>query len=195
MTASYTGLLWVPGQPEPKGSMTRLPPARPGGKARWINDNPRYDDWESVTVDALRLQAGRTVRNPLDTAIELRCDFYLPKPRTTKFRDAPIGEGIGDLDKLVRGIGDSGKKAGLYTDDSRITRIVAEKVWATPGQPAGARVELVPYTPPDPETRGPMPIRIQAGRTSYLVGSISGRAQLPALLRRVADEMERTHAA
>lgn len=195
MTAALTSALWVPGQPEPKGSMTRLPPARPGGKPRWINDNPRYDGWEETMIDVMRLLAGNKIAAPFDVPVELVADFYLPRPRTTKFRDAPIGEGIGDLDKLVRGVGDALKKAGVYTDDSRIVRIIAEKQYATPVQPAGARVQLLPYTPPADVVRGSLPVRIQAGRTNRLVGSIGRTADLPRLLRAVADEMEKTHAA
>lgn len=195
MTDTYTGPLWIPGRPEPKGSMTRLPPARPGGKARWINDNPRYDDWEETMVATLAMRDGNRRKQPLDCPVELVTEFYLPKPPTTKFREAPIGEGIGDLDKLVRGVGDAIKKARIYADDARVTRIIAEKFYALPGHPAGARVELRPYAPPVDTPSGPMPIRIQYGRHNALIGSIASLTDLPTLLRRAADEMERPHAA
>jgi Holliday junction resolvase RusA-like endonuclease len=195
MSAVLTPQIWVPGRPEPKGSMTRIPPRRPGGKAVWINDNPRYNDWEDTMVEVMRLLAGNKIAEPINDAVELIAEFYLPRPGKTKFRDAPIGEGIGDLDKLIRGAGDAIKKAGIYRDDSRIARIVAEKVYASPVQPAGARIQLLPYTPPVDATRGPVPVRLQVGRTNRLVGSLSHAKDLPRLLRAVADQMEKTYAA
>jgi hypothetical protein len=37
-----------------------------------------------------------------------------------------------DLDKLIRGVGDSLKSAGVYVDDSQVVRWIAAKEYASP---------------------------------------------------------------
>jgi Holliday junction resolvase RusA-like endonuclease len=74
---------------------------------------------------------------PIDGPCELIVMFYLPKPATVK-RSAPSV--APDLDKLVRSVGDALAIAGVYTDDSRITRISARKLYAQGIEPGASIV-------------------------------------------------------
>jgi Holliday junction resolvase RusA-like endonuclease len=75
---------------------------------------------------------------PIDGPCELIVMFYLPKPASVK-RSAPSV--APDLDKLVRSVGDALAIAGVYTDDSRITRISARKLYAQGIEP-GATITV-----------------------------------------------------
>lgn len=193
---TYTGPLWVPGHPVPKGSMKCITPHVGGRRGVLVPESTVRDPdgFVGKLPDVLAWKARKHVPQPIDKAVELRVDFFIAQGKTTSFPQAPIGHGQGDLDKLVRQVGDAigGHKGdgGLVTDDSRVARIVAEKHWANGEE--GACVELVPYVPPMSYPGGNMPVRIQAGRDSYQVGAIRTARDLPRLLRAVADQIERT---
>jgi Holliday junction resolvase RusA-like endonuclease len=74
---------------------------------------------------------------PIDGPCELIVMFYLPKPVSVK-RSAPSV--APDLDKLVRAVGDALAIAGVYTDDSRIIRISARKLYAQGIEPGASIV-------------------------------------------------------
>ncbi len=74
---------------------------------------------------------------PIDGPCELIVMFYMPKPATVK-RSAPSV--APDLDKLIRSVGDALAIAGVYTDDSRITRISARKLYAQGIEPGASIV-------------------------------------------------------
>jgi Holliday junction resolvase RusA-like endonuclease len=75
---------------------------------------------------------------PIDGPCELVVMFFMPKPASVK-RSAPSV--APDLDKLVRSVGDALAIAGVYTDDSRITRISARKLYAQ-GIESGATITV-----------------------------------------------------
>jgi Holliday junction resolvase RusA-like endonuclease len=188
---SYTGPLWVPGHPLPKGSQRCVTRHVGGARSVLKADNPAAETWQAHAAEVLAWK-GRGLRaNPITEAVEMTVDFHLAKAKTTKFKNAPIGHGSGDLDKLTRCIGDAVTNSGMISDDSIITRIVAEKIYSPTGD-EGVTVELRPYTPPADLPRGDMPVRVQCGRINTLVGTISNVEALPALLRQVADQIERT---
>jgi Holliday junction resolvase RusA-like endonuclease len=74
---------------------------------------------------------------PIDGPCELIVMFYLPKPATVKHSAPSVAP---DLDKLVRSVGDALAIAGVYTDDSRITRISARKLYAQGIEPGASIV-------------------------------------------------------
>jgi Holliday junction resolvase RusA-like endonuclease len=74
---------------------------------------------------------------PIDDPCELIVMFYLPKPATVKRSSPSVAP---DLDKLVRAVGDALAIAGVYTDDSRITRISARKLYAQGIEPGASIV-------------------------------------------------------
>lgn len=63
---------------------------------------------------------------PLDEPVELIVNFYMPKGKSVT-REAPSV--APDLDKLLRSVGDALAIAGVYTDDSRVVRISARKLY------------------------------------------------------------------
>lgn len=190
MRETYTGPLWVPGHPVPKGSMKCVAKHAPGHRARLVPDKRTDpDNWNGRVPSTLNLRLPELVAAPLDGPLQLDVTFHLARAKSTKFKDAPIGQGTGDLDKLVRGVGDAIQNSDILVDDSRITRIVAEKIYAPDGVTEGAVIELSPDEPPVMMS-GSMPVRVLAGRVNALVGYIGDAAELPALLRKVADQIE-----
>jgi Holliday junction resolvase RusA-like endonuclease len=77
---------------------------------------------------------------PLDEPVELIVNFYMPKPASVKRLLPSVSP---DLDKLIRSVGDALAIAGVYTDDSRIVRISARKLYAQGIEP-GATIEVKP---------------------------------------------------
>jgi Holliday junction resolvase RusA-like endonuclease len=75
---------------------------------------------------------------PIDGPCELIVNFYLSKPASVKRSSPSVAP---DLDKLVRSVGDALAIAGVYTDDSRITRISARKLYAQGIEP-GATITV-----------------------------------------------------
>jgi Holliday junction resolvase RusA-like endonuclease len=75
---------------------------------------------------------------PIDGPCELIVNFYMAKPASVKRSSPSVAP---DLDKLVRSVGDALAIAGVYTDDSRITRISARKLYAQGIEP-GATITV-----------------------------------------------------
>jgi Holliday junction resolvase RusA-like endonuclease len=75
---------------------------------------------------------------PIDEPCELIVNFYLPKPKTV---DRQLPSVSPDLDKLIRAVGDSLTNSGVVTDDSRIVRISARKLYAEGIEP-GASIQV-----------------------------------------------------
>jgi Holliday junction resolvase RusA-like endonuclease len=75
---------------------------------------------------------------PIDGPCELIVNFYLAKPASVTRSSPSVAP---DLDKLVRSVGDALAIAGVYTDDSRITRISARKLYAQGIEP-GATITV-----------------------------------------------------
>jgi Holliday junction resolvase RusA-like endonuclease len=75
---------------------------------------------------------------PIDEPCELVVNFYLPKPKTV---DRQLPSVSPDLDKLIRAVGDSLTDSGVVTDDSRIVRISARKLYAEGIEP-GATISV-----------------------------------------------------
>jgi Holliday junction resolvase RusA-like endonuclease len=75
---------------------------------------------------------------PLDEPVELIVNFYMSKPASVKRSVPSVAP---DLDKLIRSVGDALAIAGVYTDDSRIVRISARKLYAQGIEP-GATISV-----------------------------------------------------
>jgi Holliday junction resolvase RusA-like endonuclease len=75
---------------------------------------------------------------PIDGPCELAVNFYMAKPVSVTRSSPSVAP---DLDKLVRSVGDALAIAGVYTDDSRITRISARKLYAQGIEP-GATITV-----------------------------------------------------
>jgi Holliday junction resolvase RusA-like endonuclease len=75
---------------------------------------------------------------PIDGPCELIVNFYMAKPASVTRSSPSVAP---DLDKLIRSVGDALAIAGVYTDDSRITRISARKLYAQGIEP-GATITV-----------------------------------------------------
>jgi Holliday junction resolvase RusA-like endonuclease len=132
----------VYGRPAPQGSKTAY--VR-GGRAVMVESSKYLPEWRSAVMLAanVALNASMDV-TPFSEPVKLEVEFFLERPKKSKYADYPGGKP--DLDHLVRAVGDSLTQAGVLADDSLIVEIVACKLW-TGNSPrvlpfAGARVYL-----------------------------------------------------
>lgn len=63
--------------------------------------------------------------------IRLSIQFYMPRPPSVTVKRRPLPIVAPDLDKLIRGVGDALKAAGVYKDDAQVVSIAATKVYGT----------------------------------------------------------------
>jgi Holliday junction resolvase RusA-like endonuclease len=121
----------VTGDPASQGSHAIM-----NGRIVQVNSK-KHKAWRTAIVNEViaTLPPGW---EPIDGPCELIVMFLMPKPPSVK-RSAPSV--APDLDKLVRSVGDALAIAGVYTDDSRITRISARKLYAQGVEP-GATITV-----------------------------------------------------
>ena len=107
----------IPGRPAPKGS--RAVGFRKDGSVYTREQNKRVGPWMKMAEQIL---AGQ---RKLDPPYHLHVVFVYEKPKKPKYEFPPQG----DLDKLVRAVGDSLQAAEIISDDKFILRIDAEKFY------------------------------------------------------------------
>lgn len=166
MSAGSTTPLWgrrvldvrVEGKPRPKGS---LKVSNHNGRV-WLREQVDPDGvWRTQVAQAVKTAAKEAnLPTPVDTPVSLAVVFWFTRPGRPEF-DFPAGRMYGDIEKLIRNVGDALQPApankplqgaGLITDDARIVCIEqAWKLWAAPGRPPGCllRVFLDPPIPPN----------------------------------------------
>jgi Holliday junction resolvase RusA-like endonuclease len=123
--------LSVTGDPASQGSHAIM-----HGRIVQVNSS-KHKAWRKAIVQ----QAIATLPDdwqPIDEPCELIVNFYLPKPKTV---DRQLPSVSPDLDKLIRAVGDSLTDSGVVTDDSRIVRISARKLYAE-GIAPGATIQV-----------------------------------------------------
>ena len=92
------------------------------------------EDVKNAALIARGVQDSRTNPEPIPTltgAIRLGINFYMPRPASVSVKKRPLPIVAPDLDKLVRGVGDALKAAGVYRDDAQVVSIQAVKVYGT----------------------------------------------------------------
>ena len=122
--------LSVTGDPASQGSHAIM-----NGRIVQVNSK-KHKAWRTAIVNEV-IATLPADWEPIDGPCELIVMFYMPKPASVK-RSAPSV--APDLDKLVRSVGDALAIAGVYTDDSRITRISARKLYAQGIEPGASIV-------------------------------------------------------
>ena len=123
--------LSVSGDPASQGSHAII-----NGRIVQVNSK-KHKAWRTAIVN----QAIATLPpdwEPIDGPCELIVNFYMLKPASVKRSSPAVAP---DLDKLIRSVGDALAIAGVYTDDSRITRISARKLYAQGIEP-GATITV-----------------------------------------------------
>lgn len=86
------------------------------------------------TDPAELIKQGEYDQAPIPTLtgpINLRINFYMPRPASVSIKKRLFPIVAPDLDKLVRGVGDALKAAGVYKDDAQVCSIQATKVYGT----------------------------------------------------------------
>lgn len=124
----------IEGTAVPKGSWVTL--TKPFARTIYTNQK-ELDRWAAVCIAAFRSQ-WTTGLVPGGVVATLR--FEMPRYDTHYTKAGNLSKNAPwemaqkpDLDKLTRAILDSAT-GFCYTDDSRIVRLEAEKVWTKPGQ-------------------------------------------------------------
>ena len=112
-------MFFVEGIPAPQGSKRHV------GGGRMIESSKKLKPWRDAVARIAREYAPD---EPLDEALRVQLEFYLPMPKRTKFGDRPAGKP--DSDKLARAILDSCTDAGIWADDSRVVSLHVQKYWA-----------------------------------------------------------------
>ena len=109
------------GVPAPQGSKTRT-------RYGMFESSKRVGPWRDVVTEAAKV-ALAGLDGPLAPPYRLDVWFYITRPNSTRATH-PVAPKIGDLDKLVRAVGDALTKSGLIEDDRFIVNIYADKRWA-----------------------------------------------------------------
>ncbi len=131
---------FVEGDPAAKGSpriVTRGRGGVPLRAPRVLKDSKRTELWEVVVGwHALRAMRGKMLfeRTPLAVSVW----FHLPRPKKPE-ASAPMVKP--DLDKLLRSTLDA-MTGIVFDDDARIVKVVARKIYVTPGRPLGASIQV-----------------------------------------------------
>lgn len=123
-----------------------MTPAPQGSKSQtrtghMYEANRNLPKWRDLLVQSFKARIGENWE-PWDCPLECFVEFYIPKPRTTKFR-APMGKP--DTDKLQRAIGDALTIAKVIRDDSRIIHWDARKRWTITEAGAGIILRQVDH--------------------------------------------------
>jgi len=75
-------------------------------------------------------EIARAGSDTLTGPIVLTADLFMPRPASIPVKRRPYPTVMPDLDKLLRGIGDALRQAGVYKDDAQIVAIRATKQYA-----------------------------------------------------------------
>lgn len=140
---------FVPGRPATAGSKHGFAVKKGGqytGKVAMVNDNKRYTEWRGLVKHI----ASQAYRGPLlDGPVFLKARFTLQRPQThyyhTKARNGQVKDDAPhwvtskpDSSKIIRALEDS-LTGVVWKDDSRVVRLVVEKVY---GEKPGTDVEI-----------------------------------------------------
>jgi crossover junction endodeoxyribonuclease RusA len=125
----------VVGQPVQQGSMIAV---TRGGKTVLVPDNSSpLKAWRKNVTGAVRARMALTGWAPVDCAVAVTIDFWLPRPAAAAKRRHPHVRP--DIDKLARACLDSLTGTAI-TDDARVVRLVAAKHYAE--ATCGARIRI-----------------------------------------------------
>ena len=142
-------VLRVSGEAAPQGSKTYL------GRGRFQESSKRLRPWRRVVADAAEKQmAGRPlIAGPV--RVDLLFVFARPASHLTTRgtpnatgRRAPFPYSRGDLDKLMRAIGDALTHT-VYADDKLIVSAGIDKRWGAPGEGASTTITVTPIPVPE----------------------------------------------
>lgn len=121
---------YVEGIPAPQGSKRHV------GGGRMIESSKKLKPWRDAVR---RVAADHAPDEPYDVALRVTVDFYLPRPKRSRFGNYPAG--VPDIDKLLRSTFDGITAGRLWVDDSRAVRVITQKHWTDDKPGASITVE------------------------------------------------------
>lgn len=127
------------GTPAPQGSKIRT-------RYGMFESSKRLMPWrEIVTRAATKAGDDAALLGPLKPPYRVDVWFYIQRPKTTRATH-PVAPTVGDLDKLVRAVGDALTASGLIVDDRFIVTQFTNKAWAEAGENPGATIRVTELT-------------------------------------------------
>ena len=115
----------VYGKPETKGSTKAFVVK---GKPIITNDNPKTKGWQTLVAwEAQRNRPGGIIQS----AVEVKLKFYFLRPKSVSVKKRPYHTVKPDIDKVTRAVLD-GLKGTIYSDDSVVVKVEAEKEYGDP---------------------------------------------------------------
>lgn len=134
---------FIAGVPEPQGSARAF---IVNGRAVITTANPRLKKWRAAMAKGF---AAYWRQEPMQGPLVLSAAFVLPRlashPKIKQGRVHPIAERSGDLDKLLRAVGDSLKDGKVIVDDALICEFgKVTKRYASVGEGPGVSIILEP---------------------------------------------------
>lgn len=127
--------VFVPGRPVTQGNH------RAGARGAIRETSKGHGAWRGGA--AMLLRNAWAPRKPLECGVEVELCFWFKPPRSALTGSLPLKTG-GDLDKLVRCIGDALEQAGVVVNDRRIVSIHAHRRFAWGAQSEGCRIAVAP---------------------------------------------------
>lgn len=125
----------VHGIPGPQGSKRHV------GGGRMVESSAKVKPWrDDVRAAAERWRDDNGQPPLLDGPLVLRVEFRLRRPKSAPKRIV-FPATTPDLSKLIRSTEDA-LTGIIWTDDARVVRIDARKVFAQPGDPTGAYITV-----------------------------------------------------
>lgn len=127
---------FVPGSPAPQGSKSFK--GVHGGRGILVESSKALGPWR----ERVALVAHQHARNVASgVAVSVRCDFVMPRPKSTPKRSTPPAIRRPDIDKLVRAILDA--VTGIcFADDSQVVDLRATKRLALPEETPGVHITI-----------------------------------------------------
>lgn len=130
------------GIPAPQGSKSLV--RTPHGRTLMIEASRRVKPWRDIVAASARL-ADVPIHDG-DVALHIVCRWERPQRHYAANgqvrASSPPRPGYADCDKLARAVCDA--LAGIaYKNDRQVASLSVERVWARPGDPPGAHVEVI----------------------------------------------------
>lgn len=125
---------FVPGRPRSKGSLKHWCMKDRRHTVRVEEQVADSAKWKRTVAAHVQREALKAYGRHLQYAgpVVLRTVFYFDRAREDRPEEAyPVAMGIGDLDKLLRNVGDALVSSGLIKDDQYIVRVEVDKFWGT----------------------------------------------------------------
>ena len=129
---------FVEGIPAPQGSKKAF---KRGKKIVLVEMSEKLPAWREAVA---KVATEYAPDEPLDAPLTAWMDFYLPEPKSTKYKDFPAG--VPDLDKLARAVNDGITAGKVWVDDSRVVALHVRKHWARTefGDKPGVHISIEP---------------------------------------------------